>query len=70
MICRLCGRERGTSGAYEGPLVCAWTESAECESVRVAYRRGQIDALQSVSLHDDATGDSVMAEIEKLGGGK
>ena len=36
VICPLCGRERGTSGEYEGPLVCAWTESAECESVRVA----------------------------------
>lgn len=64
MICRLCGRERATPnalGQYMGPNVCTWTESAECESVRVAFRRGQIDALDSVSLHDDATGDSLEA---------
>jgi len=35
-----------------------------------AIRGAKIDALQSVLLHDDATGDSVMAEIEKMGGGK
>ena len=42
MICPLCGRERGEPnmlGKYGGPNVCMWTESAECESVRVAYRR-------------------------------
>lgn len=48
MICRLCGRERGTPDShtrYAGPDVCMWTESAECESVRAAYKRGHDDAL-------------------------
>lgn len=54
MICRLCGRERGVPDEYAhyaGPDVCMWTESAECESVRVAYRR----ALWMVAIGCEVT---------------
>lgn len=57
MICRLCGRERGTSGEYEGPLVCAWTESAECESVREADRRGLGRGVELAKANAKATAD-------------
>lgn len=49
------------------PMRCADCLSAQ-RAFDDAIRGAKLDALQSVLLHDDATGDSVMAEIEKLGG--
>ena len=74
MICRLCGRERGEPnvlGQYAGPNVCMWTEGAECESVRVAYRRalwmvaiGAAMDAESKQYADTVFGAGIAASLE------